>query len=310
MAFHPRSDSSAGDIYSRFGGTAAVSDRRESVDPSILLEQVDKTMRKLVTHPFPSAAQRAALHHFDAGGGRFRARLAIDAGLALRLAPEQIIAVAAAVELVHNASLVHDDLQDRDRDRRDAPAVWVAFGDSVAICAGDLMLSAAYAALASTGSAAAALIDLMHRRVTRLIRGQDADLSGLATSLDLAAYESIAAAKSGPLLALPIEFCLMLTEHSQSCELAAECGRHFSLGYQMFDDLRDLSDDRGKSALNAVLVLSALGVKDAEDSVRRMAVEHFKHAANLTGQLPLNCGRLLADKSHQLGASLSKERDR
>jgi geranylgeranyl pyrophosphate synthase len=309
MAFNPRSDSSAGDFCLRSGGAATAVERHQSPNQSALLEQVDQTMRELVTHPFPSAAQRAALYHLNAGGGRFRARLAIDSGLALKLPPAQIVSAASAVELVHNASLVHDDLQDRDRKRRNATAVWAAFGDSVAVCAGDLMLSAAYAALAATGPSAASLIELLHRRVTRLIRGQDADLAG-AASLDLAGYESIAASKSGPLLALPLEFGLILAGHREACELAAECGRQFSLGYQMFDDLRDLADDQGKGALNAVLVLSALGEPESETSVRRLALDHFEMAARLTSRLPARCGRLLAAKARQLSGSLREESGR
>ena len=71
----------------------------------------------------------------------------MHAGLALGLSEPDVLCLAASAELLHNASLVHDDLQDQDGMRRGAPAVWKKYGSNVAICTGDLMLSAAYAAL-------------------------------------------------------------------------------------------------------------------------------------------------------------------
>ena len=269
-----------------------------------LLVQVEDRMRDLVAYHPGSAAQEAALSHLQAGGGRFRARLAIDAGLALRLEPRRILAIAAAVELVHNASLIHDDLQDRDPQRRQAAAVWAEFGDAVAVCAGDLMLSAAYAALADTGAAAPRLISRLHRRVSALIHGQDADLASGRDVSDLEAYEAIATGKSGALLVLPLEFALELAEATGALAVAAACGRSFALGYQMFDDLRDVEGDRAKAALNAVLVLEARGLSAPELEVARLAARHFRHAAALSARLPSDCGRLLAATAQRLSAQL------
>lgn len=284
----------------------ALADHRRT-DGEVLLTRVEQRMALLVSTTTRSAAQLAALHHLRAGGGRFRARLAIDAGLALGIAPDHIESVAAAVELVHNASLIHDDLQDRDEVRRGRPAVWVDFGDAVAVSAGDLMLSAAYGALASSGSAAAVLIERLHRRIGELIRGQDADLSGPAQHLTLADYENIAAGKSGPLLILPVEMSLALADLETSQTTAAACGRHFAIGYQMFDDLRDVAIDRSGGALNAVLVLARSGHHDPEGQVTERAVQHFDQAESLSRSLPAGSGRLLAEAARKLRRQLTGE---
>jgi geranylgeranyl pyrophosphate synthase len=264
-------------------------------------------MRNLVGDPLGSTAHHAALGHLKAGGRRFRARLAIDAGLALSLDSTHISAVAAAVELVHNASLIHDDLQDRDETRRHAPAVWAEFGDAVAVLSGDLMLSAAYAALASTGNAAGPLIQRLHHRIGELIRGQDADPTKPNTHLDLAAYETIAAGKSGPLLILPMELCLHLADCADSSATAEECGRHFAIGYQMFDDLRDVANDKAKGSLNAVLIMAGCGHNHPEACVTNLATEHFRQAQILSRNLPAECGRLLAWMAYRLSRRLLGE---
>lgn len=87
-----------------------------------------------------NALQDALTNHFQAGGGRTRARLGLKAADALLLAPRTAIALAAAAELLHNASLIHDDLQDRSATRRGAPALWVSCSEETAICAGDLLI--------------------------------------------------------------------------------------------------------------------------------------------------------------------------
>ena len=63
------------------------------------------------------AAAAAAAYHLGAGGRRIRARLALDAGSCLGLSARDAVAIASTCELLHNASLVHDDLQDRDPGR-------------------------------------------------------------------------------------------------------------------------------------------------------------------------------------------------
>ena len=74
------------------------------------------------------AMTTAALYHLRSGGGRVRAELALISARALRLPRHITIAISAACELLHNASLVHDDLQDGDASRRGKIAVWKRFG--------------------------------------------------------------------------------------------------------------------------------------------------------------------------------------
>ena len=144
-------------------------------------------------------------YHMATGGGRVRAKLALEAGEILDLADPVALACACGPELLHNASLVHDDLQDRDETRRGQPAVWRRFGPAAAISIGDLMISAAYAALASHPDPARAIL-LAHDALSRTARGQANDL--MRTEVSVAAYRAMAADKTGALIALPVRLAL------------------------------------------------------------------------------------------------------
>lgn len=255
---------------------------------------VEQRMLELVQQGGGEAAE-AAVHHLLAGGSRVRARLALHASAALGRRGHEAIAIAAACELLHNASLVHDDLQDRDAERRGQQAVWRRYGDGVAICAGDLLLSAAYGALADTGPAAASLMGRMHRRVATVIRGQCQDLSlqgGTPESLET--YEQVASGKSAPLLVLPLELALALAGRYGAIDAAERAGSLFAVGYQVADDLDDVARDGLNEELNIVSVLAAAGESDPFRKARDLAIERFGEAGAVAASLPLGSGELLA----------------
>ena len=110
---------------------------------SLLLQQCEELMLFRLKDNEPSC------FHLASGGSRTRAKLCIEAGLALQLHAKTIIALASSIELLHNASLIHDDLQDADATRRGRQSVWKKYGKSHAVCAGDVMIAAAFGSLAN-----------------------------------------------------------------------------------------------------------------------------------------------------------------
>jgi geranylgeranyl diphosphate synthase type II len=82
----------------------------------------------------------------EMGGKRVRPVISLAVGEACGAEPEQVLPAAAAIELVHNFSLVHDDLPalDDDDERRGKPSVWARFGEATAVLAGDGMLAEAF----------------------------------------------------------------------------------------------------------------------------------------------------------------------
>lgn len=277
----------------------------QSNDATSKLMQVEQRMRALVLSNTGEAGEAAALH-LSAGGSRVRARLALHACAALGVGDDDAIAVAAACELLHNASLVHDDLQDRDPQRRGQDTVWRRHGDATAICVGDLLLSAAYGALAPTGAVAGLLISRMHARVGAVIRGQCDDLALQGDTLSsLEVYEHVARGKSGPLLILPLELALALAGRLDAVDLAVEAGSLFAIGYQAADDLEDVERDALNEELNVVAVMAARGEPQPHEAARALAIARFQQCLAAAVRLPQGSGELLAAQARRRAALLS-----
>ena len=281
----------------------------------LLLDAVEKRMLGLVRQAsaLPQGvepiAQQAAAHHLTSGGQRIRAQLAIDAGLTLKLSEGDVVSIAAASELVHNASLIHDDLQDRDPTRHGVPTVWSVYGDGIAICAGDLLLSAAYCALAgiSRPHLLPTFISMLHHRISDASTGQCADLSNDKDRVfSLQDYQNLIALKSGSLLSLPIELALAAGGELQAIPVARRAAESFAIGYQIFDDLNDVQKDLSRCspqpAINVVAVMHANNASgDARALAGKLAGKHLDIAAESSLLLPHQSGQML----HRLALDLS-----
>lgn len=256
---------------------------------------------------------QAVIHHLGTPGLRVRSQIALHAADCLGVDVQSGLAMAACCELLHNASLIHDDLQDRDQFRRGAQAVWSMFGADVALCAGDLLLSAAYAALIEVTDAAAIprLIALTHAAVAQTIRGQVS--TSLAEKQDLdgvTAYLEMAAAKSGPLLNLPFALAFSYGHRSESEAVAANAVRAFSIAYQISDDLTDLEADERTAlgaAANIVIVLKTAGSIDraaARIAAVHMARAKLAEALVIAAELPGGTAAILSDLAQRITLKL------
>jgi hypothetical protein len=267
-------------------------------------------------------AVAAARYHLGTGGQRVRASLALHAGSCLGLGTTGSQALAAACELLHNASLVHDDLHDRDTHRRGQPSVWCQFGDEVAVCAGDLLLSAAYLALSRFDQVERlpVLFAQMHSRVSSAVRGQCAELiqpTHRAANLD--DFKKTALAKSGALLSLPTELALLAAGQAQALDQARQAAELFAIGYQIYDDLLDVEKDASRQAVNrlskyhsgpssvcnVVLILQDdVACVDARGAAIEIGLHHLSLAASASVGLPLQSGGALYTMAMQLHEKL------
>ena len=168
------------------------------------------------------------------GGKRIRPVLCLATGDAIGARVEHLLPAAAAVELVHSFSLVHDDLPalDDDRERRGAPSVWAQYGEATAILAGDaLLVEAMRLALEyPTGAVARELVGA----TLEMIAGQQLDLEG-GVELD-----RLHALKTGALFSASVMCALWaadvpIEEHPPWRSFAAELG----LLFQIVDDVLD-----------------------------------------------------------------------
>src|SRR5246127_5228901 len=111
-------------------------------------------------------------------GKALRPALALLSARAAGVAPERGVSAAVAVELVHNFSLLHDDIMDGDTERRHRPTAWTVFGVGAAILAGDAMLALAQDILLEDQARQAIwAARCLSVAVQRLIAGQGADLA-------------------------------------------------------------------------------------------------------------------------------------
>jgi geranylgeranyl pyrophosphate synthase len=204
----------------------------------------------------PAELHAAMRHLLFPGGKRLRPGLCFAACEAAGGAPEQALAAAAAVELVHTYSLVHDDLpcMDDDAERRGRPTVHVAWGEATAVLAGDALLALAFEVLGRAGDAAA-VVELARAAGSReLVGGQALDLAQPgAHVLDAAAIESIHRKKSAALIAASVGLGARCggadaALHARLVRFGLEVG----LAFQIADDLLDAGEDAGPSLANAL----------------------------------------------------------
>jgi geranylgeranyl pyrophosphate synthase len=283
-------------------------------DSGLLLRAVELAMLKLLKGNFSEAKSyhapmmQAVTYHLSSGGSRIRARLALETALCLQLSKTDALVLAAASELFHNASLIHDDIQDKDTLRRGVESVWSKFGKNTALCAGDFLLSAAYGALAgfSVQRIMPKLISLAHSRISDAIHGQCEDLAVRSKAMtSFTEYEKIAAAKAGALLGMPLELAFVAADQESWVATAKRAADCLAIGYQIMDDIADVHTDSAQGhrahSLNAVLALRTGGHGlNAQQIARERALEHLSTAIRLAETLPFGSGAPLRTVAKKL----------
>jgi len=221
--------------------------------PTELQERVDAYLAHvpLGSEPGVEALRAAMRHSLLAGGKRIRPVLALATAEALGHEPDDVLPFAAAIEMVHTYSLIHDDLPAMDDDdlRRGQPTCHVAYGEDVAILAGDgLFAEALRLACAEQRSESAALLAAVCELtaaagVDGMVGGQFLDVTA-PVDLGPAELRRLHELKTGRLIAASVNCVLHLCGASPSARLsygrfAAELGVLF----QIVDDILDVTGD-------------------------------------------------------------------
>lgn len=251
-----------------------------------------------------SSVSLAIAHHLRTPGSRVRSQIALHAANCMNLDTQSAIALATCCELLHNASLIHDDLQDRDQLRRGRQAVWSLYGADVALCAGDLLLSGAYAALTAVTEVATLpeMLAQMHLAVGQTVHGQMSAGLPPHKNIDwMTTYEAMAAAKSGPLLNLPFSLVFSYCHQPHARDLAAHAVRAFAIAYQISDDLEDVeADERTVLGCAANIIIGLETAKNcervtAQKEAARLAGGKLAEALAIAAKLPDGTGAILSD---------------
>ncbi len=261
----------------------------------------------------PQRLHEAMRYAVLGGGKRVRPLLVHAAGEVAGAPAAALDCAAAAVELIHAYSLVHDDMPCMDDDalRRGKPTVHVAYGEATAMLVGDALQALAFEALAAAPDggaptvAAAAMCAELARAAgsVGMAGGQSIDLDAVGRRLDLPALEDMHRRKTGAMLrvsvrlgalcgaAMPVERMAALTRYGEAIGLA----------FQVVDDILDVEGDSttlgktaGKdSASDKPTYVSLLGVAQS----RRMAAALHREACDALAPLGAPAARLrgLAD---------------
>ena len=210
----------------------------------------------------PANLHAAMRHLIFPGGKRLRPALAFAGAEAVGAAPERALPVAAAVELVHTYSLVHDDLpcMDDDDERRGRPTVHVVYGEAVAVLAGDALLAAAFELLAEASTRGepartlAALRDLAHAAGSRqLVGGQADDLSFPRDTADVALIESVHQRKTAALFeAAVVGGARLGGADGDALARLRGFARRVGIAFQIADDALDADSDEACSLVRVI----------------------------------------------------------
>ncbi len=235
------------------------------------LQDVEREMTELATGERFERLGVLAREHLATGGKRLRARLALATLQALGGDRIEAVPWAAATELLHNATLVHDDIQDGDPMRRGRPAVWSRHGVNQAINVGDLMLMLPYRAVSrvqTTDAIRWSLADALARYAEEVVRGQSAELDLLSRGrFDWESYSEAVEGKTAALFALPVYGSARLAGLSkEDADALARQMRSIGLLFQVADDVLDLYGDKGREARGSDL---------REGKVSALVVEHL-----------------------------------
>jgi geranylgeranyl diphosphate synthase type II len=184
------------------------------------------------------------------GGKRFRPLLLLSSGACFNAAPRLLLPFACAIELIHNYSLVHDDLPSMDNDdfRRGKPTCHRAFGEDLAILAGDGLLTLAFEGMAG----AAVPADVLRRKqeairtisrsagVDGLIGGQVLDITSKPRRLTREKIDELIGKKTGALIAAAVEVGAILGRARPAERRAVlDYGKNIGLAFQVRDDILD-----------------------------------------------------------------------
>ncbi|MCL5022834.1 MAG: polyprenyl synthetase family protein [Nitrospirae bacterium] len=262
---------------------------------------IDAFLSSHFSSPFVSRDLGASMaYSLFAGGKRIRPVLALASYEACGGAPQDIVPLVSALELIHTYSLIHDDLPAMDNDdlRRGKPTNHKVFGEGMAILAGDALLTEAFLLLSSggnrfSGARGGAVLKVVREIAMAagahgMVGGQAADILSEGTAMDGERLSFIHAHKTGALITVSVRMGAILAG-AKNRELGAltRYGESIGLAFQIVDDILDVkgdaaemgkptgSDERKKKATYPALYGIDASAERAEALIRN-AVDSLK----------------------------------
>jgi geranylgeranyl diphosphate synthase type I len=258
------------------------------------------------------------LSHQKKSKGKFiRAQLALAAGELLDLPKNTVIKWATACELMHTASLVHDDICDQDVKRRGDKTIWKKYGIPAAICTGDFLIAQAFNKISEieTGWHQTILLKSLSDSVKKIIDGQIRDVEVNIKKISLKEYEKIAYEKTGPLLMTPLDGMFRCKELTEA-EITGLVNLMHIIGlvYQMINDLNNAMSDKTDITLKHMNFINIINndkgksrksnFNDSIEQGKEMIIKKLSKIDRYIHQVPIILQPIFISISSQLKESL------
>ncbi|CRK84065.1 polyprenyl synthetase [Neobacillus massiliamazoniensis] len=265
----------------------------------------------------PSVIKDAMHYSLEAGGKRIRPLLVFATLDAFGVDPQKGLLAAAAIEMVHTYSLIHDDLPSMDNDdlRRGKPTNHKVFGEAVAILAGDALLTYSFEVMGKIpeedpSTTKKLVIELAKAAGTEgMVGGQVADMEGEHKALTLEELEYIHIHKTGKLLGFSVLAGAIIAKATPSqIESLSAFAHHLGLAFQIQDDILDVIGNQdligkpvGSDTTNHKStypgLLSLEGAKEALKTQINLAKENLQKVG-LNTDLLMELTDLVAARDH------------
>ena len=267
----------------------------------------------------PSVIKESMIYSLEAGGKRIRPLLLFSTLDAFGIDPKKGLPVAAAIEMIHTYSLIHDDLPSMDNDdlRRGKPTNHKVFGDAIAILAGDALLTYSFEVISKLANEFASaetklklMIEMAKAAGTEgMVGGQVADMEGEGKKLSLEELEYIHIHKTGKLLRFSVVAGAIIANSSQSqLDHLSAFSHHLGLAFQIQDDILDLvgnqqiigkpvGSDTANHKSTYPQLLSLEGARDALRNQINLSKEYLKKTG-LNTNLLKEITDLIATRDH------------
>lgn len=236
----------------------------------------------------PQRLYKAIRWSLYGSGKRFRPALVIASGRIFGVDDDTLLRTAAAVEMLHTYSLIHDDLPAMDDDslRRGRATTHMKFDEATAILAGDALQAMAFEAIAGDelleSGLRLKLIMELSVAAGRMVAGQQLDLEAEGKSLDLGSIERIHNGKTGALICFAVAAGGLIAKVNEAeLKALAQFGERLGLLFQITDDILDVtstSDELGKTAgkdreMEKATYPEVLGLERAKTLAREVGSE-------------------------------------
>ena len=194
----------------------------------------------------PEGLYRAARHLIDAGGKRLRPVMCLLASEAVGMEENRAVKAAVAVETIHNFTLIHDDIMDRDEMRRGVKTVHTLYGEPTAILAGDTLFARAFSILAGDEHPAENVVKacrMLADVCVEICEGQYIDMSFESRELGEVSeeeYLEMVRKKTAALIACSCAIPAVLAGKEDYAKHLWNFGEMCGIGFQIHDDVLDL----------------------------------------------------------------------